>query len=77
MLQPVSDPGDPAARTLLHTVRVPAKLVDAFASAEAVVARYFADRASTPSRGTIEISGERYVLVRAASLSVEFFGLVR
>jgi len=29
-----------------------------------------------PTRGTIEISGERYVLVRAASLSVEFFSLV-
>ena len=40
------------------------------------MSRYFSERAEDPTRGTIEISGERYVLVRAASLSVEFFSLV-
>lgn len=74
----MSKQGEPAhAARSLETVRVPAEMFDAFASAEAVVARYFADRAFSPERGTIEISGERYVLVRAASLSVEFFGVVR
>lgn len=56
---------------------MPAEMADVFASAEAVVAQYFANRAFSPERGTIDISGERYVLVRAASLSVEFFGVVR
>jgi signal transduction histidine kinase/CheY-like chemotaxis protein len=48
-----------------------------FEKAEEVVSAYFAQRADNPERGTIEIFGERYVLLRAASLSVEFFGLVR
>ena len=48
-----------------------------FARAEDVVSRYFADRQHRPEHGTIEIAGERYILVRAASLSVEFFSLVR
>jgi signal transduction histidine kinase len=49
----------------------------AFEAAERVVSRYFAERAHAPERGTIEVHGERYVLVRAAALSVEFFTLVR
>ncbi len=38
-----------------------------------MVSAYFRDRREDPERGTIEVFGERYVLVRAASLSVEFF----
>jgi signal transduction histidine kinase len=49
----------------------------AFAAAEATVSSYFERRRHAPEEGTIEIFGERYVLVRAASLSVEFFQLVR
>jgi two-component system, cell cycle sensor histidine kinase and response regulator CckA len=60
----------------LKTVRVPPGMEELFERAEEVVSRYFRDRAFDPSRGTIEVSGERYVLVRAASLSVEFFQLV-
>jgi signal transduction histidine kinase/CheY-like chemotaxis protein len=56
-------------------VRVPDNLAAAFAEAEATVARYFELRRDDPEHGTIEIFGERYVLVRAASLSVEFFRL--
>ncbi len=48
----------------------------AFEKAEALVSAYFAKRVDDPSQGTIEISGERYVLVRASALSVEFFSLV-
>lgn len=59
----------------LRTVRVPDNLAAAFAEAEATVARYFELRRDDPEHGTIEIFGERYVLVRAASLSVEFFRL--
>jgi two-component system cell cycle sensor histidine kinase/response regulator CckA len=48
-----------------------------FAKAEEVVSRFFSERVDDPARGTIEIHGERYVLLRAAALSVEFFDLVR
>ncbi|MCE5237198.1 response regulator [bacterium] len=47
-----------------------------FDVAQRHVAEYFADKQETPQQGTIEIGGERYVLVRAASMSVEFFDLV-
>jgi signal transduction histidine kinase/CheY-like chemotaxis protein len=56
---------------------VPREIEPVFAAAEEVVNRYFAARVDDATRGTIEISGERYVLVRAASLSVEFLSLVR
>ena len=61
----------------LKTVRVPLKMKQLFAEAESVVSRFFTGMAHDPSKGTIEINGERYLLVRAASLSVEFFDLVR
>ncbi len=44
--------------------------------AERLVSAIFRDRVEDPSAARIEIAGERYVLVRAASLSVEFFALV-
>jgi two-component system, cell cycle sensor histidine kinase and response regulator CckA len=60
----------------LKTVKVPAGMEPLFAKAEELVSRFFRDRRDDPARGTIEIFGERYVLVRAASLSCEFFGTV-
>lgn len=65
------------ARMTLRTVRVPEGMEALFSRAEEVVSRFFREREDRPERGTIEIFGERYLLVRAASLSVEFFGLVR
>jgi two-component system, cell cycle sensor histidine kinase and response regulator CckA len=62
---------------MLGTVRVPADLEALFLRAEALVSRFFEQRIADPTRGTIEIFGERYILVRGASLSVEFFELVR
>jgi two-component system, cell cycle sensor histidine kinase and response regulator CckA len=59
----------------LRTVRVPEALEPLFQKAEELVSRFFAERREDPTRGTIEIIGERYILVRAASLSVEFFAL--
>jgi signal transduction histidine kinase len=47
-----------------------------FIDAERHVSRYFRDRKDDPEHGTIEIFGERYILVRAASLSVDFHELV-
>jgi two-component system, cell cycle sensor histidine kinase and response regulator CckA len=61
----------------MKTVSVPEEMQGLFAKAEEVVSRFFRDRVDDPSRGTIEIHGERYVLLRAASWSVEFFDLVR
>jgi len=63
--------------TPLRTVKVPEPIAPLFQKAEAYVRRYFADRHEDPEHSSILISGERYVLVRAASMSVEFFDLVR
>src|SRR5262245_39607295 len=60
----------------LNTVRVPPKMEALFHRAEEIVSRFFSERRDDRTRGTIEIFGERYVLVRAASLSVEFFRVV-
>jgi signal transduction histidine kinase/CheY-like chemotaxis protein len=60
----------------LKTVKVPAAMEAPFVAAEKLVSAYFQDRRELPEQGTIEIWGERYLLVRAASLSVEFFSLV-
>ncbi len=62
---------------MLKTVRVPDKFAALFEHAQAYVTRYFAAQQSTPERGTLEISDQRYVLVRAASMSVEFYDMVR
>ncbi len=61
----------------LYTVKVPAPIAPLFEAAQSYVSRYFADRQEDPAKGSITISGERYILVRAASMSVEFFDLVR
>ncbi len=61
----------------LTTVKVPGEMEPLFAKAEAVVSQYFQERKDDPSRGTIEIFGQRYMLVRGAALSVEFFSLVK
>jgi len=58
------------------TVEVPADMAPVFARAEEAVAEYFAQFRADPAKGTIEVSGERYVLVRAAALSVEFVSLL-
>jgi len=57
-------------------VDVPAPLRQAFQQAQDYVREYFKDRVEDPQRARIEYSGERYILIRAASLSTEFFDLV-
>src|SRR5438309_11344726 len=64
------------SRASLKTVRVPEQFREIFARAEDYVRRYFKERVENPEESTISISGERYILVRAASMSVEFFDLV-
>ena len=60
----------------LRTVKVPPQFEVPFLRAQDYVARYFADRVEQPDTATISIAGERYVLLRAASLSVEFVEMV-
>ncbi len=55
----------------------PERLRPALQKAQEVVTSYFAEPQFDPERGRIEVAGERYVLMRAASLSVEFFDVMR
>lgn len=64
---------DPDALT---TVTVPPPFETPFLRAQQYVAQYFAERIEQPESATISIAGERYVLLRAAALSVEFIELV-
>jgi len=54
------------------TVTVPEPLEELFRQAEEYVGRYFDSTECCPEKGTIMIDGERYILVRASSLSVHF-----
>jgi PAS domain S-box-containing protein len=62
---------------MLNTVNVPEQFRPLFEKAQAYVSRYFSLKDEDPSKGTIEIFGERYILVRAASMSVEFFDTMK
>jgi len=64
-------------KAALKTVSVPEPFAPIFLNAQQYVRRYFESRVEDPEHSTISISGERYILVRAASMSVEFFELVR
>jgi two-component system cell cycle sensor histidine kinase/response regulator CckA len=60
----------------LDTVSVPEQFRPIFSRAQQYVEQYFSQRVEDPRHSSILISGERYILVRAASMSVEFFDLV-
>ena len=66
----------PEGKTMLETVRVPPELEPLFAEAQQFVSDYFRTLHADPSHGTITIGGQRYILVRAASMSVEFFATI-
>lgn len=55
------------------TVSVPEPFSEVFSQAETVVGAYFKNIEMRPSQGTIEINNQRYVLVRASALSIDFF----
>ena len=69
-------PKKPADSAPLRTVRIPRELEPKFKTAEAFVRRLFAAFRHDPTHAELSLSGERYVLVRAASLSVEFFEIL-
>ena len=58
---------------MARTVKVPPEMDELFVRAEELVQSYFARKREVPERGHIEIAGNRYVLVRARALSVEFY----
>ena len=59
------------------TVRVPDPLRPIFNEAQRTVGAYFRGFDADPSQGTIEIEGERYLLIRATSLSYGFLEAIR
>ena len=61
---------------MLETVGVPPELEPLFATAQEFVGAYFRTLHTDPARGTIEVGGQRYILVRAASMSVEFYATI-
>lgn len=60
----------------ISTVDVPAPFAPIFERAEEYARRYFSDFRQEPARGTIEVCGERYILMRAGAMSVEFTDLL-
>ena len=63
--------------TSKNTVRVPEQFKPIFDQAENVVGEYFNKTNANPSEGTITINDERYVLLRASSLSVDFLNKIK
>lgn len=59
------------------TVRVPHQFRQAFDKAEKLVGDYFKSLTFVPSKGSIEINKQRYVLVRASALSHEFLNSIK
>lgn len=62
---------------MLRTVSVPEDFEQLFQKAESYVGDYFKDIAFRPEDGTIEASGERYLLIRTSSLSVDFLNFIK
>jgi len=62
---------------VLKTVRVPPEFGPLFEQAQEYVGRFFAERQDNPEQARIEVFGQRYMLVRARSMSVEFFEMIQ
>ncbi len=60
-----------------ETVRAPEAFRPFFEVAQETVRRFFSRIRTDPTQATIEISGERYVLLRASSLSVDFLKTIK
>lgn len=59
------------------TVKTPQDIAPIFDKAQEIVRNYFKSFNSDPSKGTIEINDERYILVRASALSHEFLNSIK
>jgi len=62
---------------VLNTVKVPESFAPLFEKAQQSVQAYFNELKFEPEQGTITVHNARYVLIRGAAFSVEFFQLVR
>jgi PAS domain S-box-containing protein len=62
---------------MLTSVKVPKQFEPIFQKAHEYVSKYFKKKKEDPSKGTIEIFDQRYILIRAASMSVDFFETVK
>jgi predicted hydrocarbon binding protein len=60
----------------IKTVKAPAQFEEIFKKSADAVAEYFKKKIEDPTRGMISVSDERYILVRAASMSVGFFKII-
>jgi len=59
-----------------RTVLVPEALAAQFTAAQAKVQDYFQQVQADPSKGELRIGGQRYLLVRASSLSIDFLDAI-
>jgi len=62
---------------VLECVKTPKEMEPLFEKAEEYVKKYFEDETRDHSMGTIVIGGQRYILVRATSMSVEFLEFIQ
>ena len=62
---------------MLNTVTVPEQFEPIFQKAQEYVSKYFSQKIEDASKGKIEVFGQRYILVRAASMSVDFFDTIK
>jgi len=60
-----------------ETVSVPEQFKPLFDVAQKTVGSYFQELKASPSKGTIEINDERYVLLRASALSIDFLNKIK
>lgn len=68
--------GENSRSIMLKSVKVPKKIEAVFKKMAKRIQSLFEKKEFNVSEGCIHISGERYLLVRAASLSIDFFGCV-
>ena len=62
---------------MLNTVAVPEQFEPIFRKAQEYVSTYFSQKKEDATTGKIEVFGQRYILVRAASMSVDFFDTIK
>ncbi len=61
----------------LETAKVPEPFVPLFEQAEKVVRKYFESMEMDPTKGVINIAGDRYILMRGESVSTMFIDHMR
>ena len=62
---------------MLDTVKVPEQFETIFQKAQEYVSKYFNQKEEDATKGKIEVFGQRYILIRAASMSVDFFDTIK